>query len=493
MKLLLSKQVQKWDQFTIRTQNIPSKDLMLAASKVFTEWLIENHLKENQYIAVVAGPGNNGGDGFCVAGILLDLQYTVDVFHMHTGNISEDCQYYKNVFPGKIYDLATINKEIPPFDSYDMIIDALFGTGLHSPIRQPYLHLVEKVNESDIKKISIDIPSGMYADGGPTNTSIIANDCLSFEIPKIAFFQCHNSRYLFKWSYASIGLDENYLKTISSDIFFINKNYMSSILKSRNPCSHKGTYGKALVVGGEYGMAGAIVLASKAAYKIGAGLVEIHTVEENRVITQISIPEAIYKNIEEIKPNELTASSIGIGPGMGIDIEILKRYITISNQRGIPIVIDADGLNTIAEYKYLHRLPPKAILTPHPKEFERLVGKYTDENMHDLQLKTSKKYNIYIVLKGRYTSITTPDGKLYYNQTGNAGMATGGSGDVLTGIICGLLAQGYSEQEAATLGVYIHGLAGDKSIENISLESIMASDIINHVSNAYISLKSSTS
>ena len=481
-KITSAKQTKEADAFTIDKQNISSIELMEKASLAFVK-AIENNLNKKQKIAIVCGIGNNGGDGFAIARMLRNKKYAVAVFLVQiSDNLSKDCETnYK-----KLTDVSIIDdKTHIDFSKYDVLIDAIFGAGLSREITGIAAKVVAKINQSNATIFSIDIPSGLYCDKISDSETIVKADVnITFQRPKKSFFFLESQTYLKEWKVVNIDLDDHFIQNQNSKYFVLDKK-IEKLVKKREKYSHKGTYGHSLIIAGSYGKIGAAVLSSKACLKAGAGLVTVNSPKCGYQILQSTIPEAmclVDENEEYI--SQLVALSpfnaIGIGPGIGKHPktkEVLKTFLSTYKK---PIVIDADALNILSEnQEMLELIPNNSILTPHPKEFERLVGKWkTTPERQQKQLDFASKYNCIIVLKDANTCISDSNGNLFFNTSGNPGMATGGSGDVLTGIITGLLAQHYQPLQAALIGVYFHGKAGDKAAKKKGQLALSASDIV---------------
>jgi len=359
--------------------------------------------------------------------------------------------------------------------------------------------LVEHINHSDAVTISIDVPSGLFCDSTTAavqNPVVIHADyTLTFAPPKLAFFFPENDKFIGKWHLLDIGIMKDYIDNADTSNFFIEKDDCLKILKRRHKFSHKGNYGHALLISGSSGKMGAAVLSARACLRSGPGLVTVHVPGSGNTILQSAVPEAmlhldpndsIISGLTDLSPY----SSIAVGPGIGtLDQTQIALKLLIQNS-AIPLIFDADAINILGENKtWLSFVPKESVFTPHPKEFERLAGKsLNDFERNRKQREFSMKYGVYVVLKGAHTAISTPGGQCFFNSTGNPGMATGGSGDVLTGIIAGIKAQGYSSLSSCLLGVYIHGLAGDLAAEKLGYESLTASDIIDHLGISFISL-----
>jgi len=393
-----------------------------------------------------------------------------------------------------IYNVTTL-QDLPDIPDGSIIIDAIFGSGLSKPIEGFAAEVIRLINDTNSTRIAIDIPSGLYADQHsalPKAAIVKADYTLTFQYPKLSFLFAENEHYVGKWIVLPIGLMDEATKDKEIRNFTIDRADAFSLLKSRTQFSHKGHFGHALLIAGSYGKTGAAVLAAQAALRSGAGLVTAHLPASSRQIMQTAAPEvmvSIDNNDRFIShhPDLSLFNTIAIGPGLGLAKETQQALKLLIQNATVPLLFDADALNILAENKtWISFIPPLSIFTPHPKEFERLFGKFANAfERNKRQIEFSVMHRIYIVLKGAFTSISTPDGKCFFNTTGNPGMATGGSGDVLTGVILGLLAQGYHPQEAAILGVYLHGLAGDIASKDKSQEAMIAGDITENLGAAF--------
>lgn len=499
MKLLTADQLRAADAFTIANSSISSYDLMEKAATRISEKLSEWFRLENTFV-IFCGNGNNGGDGLALARLLDQQGFNTKVFLLQSDKYSPNCK--KNVEKvGKqnIYFFQSI-EEIPPLDEGDIIIDALLGIGINREINGNLSSVINLLNHLPNFKIAIDIPSGMHPDGKWTSTlnnTFQANVTLTIEQAKVAFLWAENYDFVGDFITIPIDLDENFKQSQFSSQFLITKQMVRDNWIPRTKFSHKGSFGHALTIVGSKGMAGAGVLASKAVLKSGAGLVTSYIPSCNYNIMQTAFPEAmvISDNASDFitqLPKKLEVfKSICVGCGTGTEKETQNVVKLLLQETVCPLVIDADALNILSENKtWLNFLPPATILTPHPGEFDRLAEKHSSSKERiDAQIAFSIKYQVYCVLKGAHTSISTPEGNIFYNSTGNNGMATGGSGDVLAGIITGLLAQGYSSLKASLIGVYLHGLAGDIAAKKHSRQALIASDIIKGLEKAFIQVE----
>lgn len=501
MKILNAAQIKALDAFTIKHEGIKSIDLMERASQVFVRWFTRKFAAEENEVIVFVGPGNNGGDGLAVARLLYFKFYNIKIYRCIIGeNTSLDFEInLKNLPKRNAIPLIEINENapFPEFKKPAIVIDAIFGSGLNRPLEGYWKILVEHLNEQAETLVSIDIPSGLFADKHSSGVSIQADYTLSFELPKLAFLFPENLQRVGKWQFQSIRLNPDFIKKCETPFHFVDLEMVKAMIKKRQKFDHKGTFGHALLIAGSYGKVGAAVLSAKAALRSGAGLVTIHAPKCAYPILQISAPEAMVsvdsseKEISELPKLEVY-KAVGIGCGIGTNSLTVKCLSSVISSFRKPIIFDADALNILANNPdWFSDLPKNSILTPHPKEFERLFGK-TQNNFqrNELQRKKAQELNVFIILKGAHTCIATPDGTCFFNTTGNPGMATGGSGDVLTGLLTGLLAQGYSAGEAAILGVYLHGLAGDLAIrDEQSKASLLAGDLIEYFGKAFKVIK----
>lgn len=498
MKIFTANLTREADNYTIKNEPISSLNLMERAASRAADKILKLYFDKINF-SVFAGPGNNGGDGLVIARLLAEKGLNVNVYFVKfTDKVSDDfdanfkrLQKIKDV---KINILDDINK-FPLFRKNEIIIDAIFGSGLTRILKGFPEEVVKSINESGNDVVAIDSPSGLFGEDNPVGkrTVIRAKHTLSFQYPSLSFMFAENDIYVGEFHTIDIGVHKDFIKNTETPFYYTLKEDVK--IKKRKKFSHKGHYGHALLISGSYGKAGANFLAAKAAHRAGIGLLTSAVPVCNYQILQISSPETMLFIDSEEKfistlPDLSKYNAIAIGPGIGFAENtklMLKKLIENYNK---PIVFDADAVTILSENKdWLRNIPESSIFTPHPKEFERLVGKSnTNFEAMQKQIDFSKKYKVFVVLKGAHTSISTPEGQVYFNSTGNPGMATGGSGDVLTGIILSFLSQGYIPSEAAIYGVYIHGLAGDFAAENKGQYPLIASDIIDFLPEA---LKSS--
>jgi ADP-dependent NAD(P)H-hydrate dehydratase / NAD(P)H-hydrate epimerase len=502
MKVFEARQIREIDAYTILHEPVASVDLMERAATGCADWLC-SAIKADVDIKIFAGPGNNGGDGWAIARILAGRGY----LHIHlyllqiSRIISGDSVVNRHRLEEQnkvpVFEISS-ESDFPHLDDQDIVVDALFGSGLSRPLEGLSAALVNHINASGCTVIAIDIPSGLQPDGQDTqggNAVIRATHTLTFEFPKRSFFYAENAIYTGDWHIISINLHPGIISELATPFHFILLKDIRKILRKRVKFAHKGLFGHALLIAGSYGMAGAAVLSARAALRSGVGLLTTHVPRSVYPIVQGAVPESIF-DIDDNEQNfsglngRKHFSAVGIGPGIGtLDISIKAFESLLKNADG-PLVIDADALNILSgKPQLLSLLPAQSILTPHPGEFDRLAGKSASGFVRNQkQIEFAGKHNVIILLKGAYTSIATPDGNCCFNSTGNPGMSTAGSGDVLTGIVLSLLAQGYSPAEAALLGAFVHGLAGDLAASDFGQQALVASDIINFLGKAFLKI-----
>jgi len=498
MKILPVEKIREADAFTIKNEPIKSIDLMERAANQCYRW-IKKHVDKSHRFTVFCGPGNNGGDGLVIARLLAQKDYDVDVIIVRfTENGSDDFDANLKRLEGiDILSLTEIREgdTLPEISTNDFVIDAIFGSGLSRPVAGFVAELIKQINTSGAITISIDTPSGLFSDENSSEKKgaiIEADYTLSFQFPKYAFLFPENDKYVGRWFVLPIGLMQEFTDLLEVENFLVEKWDAIQLLKPRNKFDHKGTFGHALLIAGSFGKMGAATMAAKAALRSGAGLVSAHVPQSGYPIIQTAVPECMVSIDENdkvfSKPPELGLyNAIAIGPGLGTAKASQNALKLLIQNANVPIVFDADAINILGENKtWISFIPAGSIFTPHPKEFERLAGKSSNNfERNKMQREFSIKNRVYIVLKGAHTCISTPDGLCFFNSTGNPGMATGGSGDVLTGIIVGLLAQGYHPKEACILGVYLHGSAGDVSAKEKSMQAMIAGDIIENLGKAF--------
>jgi NAD(P)H-hydrate epimerase len=503
MKIFTSAQIHELDNFTIEHEPIKSIDLMERAARTLTRAITERWLNITP-IVVFAGPGNNGGDAMAVARMLIEKGYQVQTFLFNiTGHLSADCAENKRRLCDKkgrpLLTEVTQEFDPPRLEEGMLVVDGLFGSGLNKPLAGGFASLVKYINASKAEVVSIDVPSGLMTEDNTYNVSsniIHATQTLTLGQLKLSFLFPENQVYFGQIRILDINLSKEGIEKIEAHYTLTEEEEIRAMLKSRNPFAHKGQMGHALVIAGSYGMAGAAILATKACLRAGAGKVTVHTPKRNVPILQTTVPEAIvHIDREETTFTEGVATedfqAVGIGPGLGTSEQTAITLIAQLRRTQCPLVIDADALNILANRRaWLQQLPKGVIMTPHPKELDRMEGKCIDtyERLSKAR-ELAERLQGYVILKGHHTAICMPDGHIVFNSTGNAGMATAGSGDVLTGIITGLLARGYERAQACILGVYLHGLAGDLAARELGEESLIASDLIQYLPKAFLKVR----
>ena len=465
MKIFTSVQIRELDKYTIENEPIKSIDLMERAAKALTQAIVADW-SALQRVVVFAGPGNNGGDALAVARMLIERDYDVTAYLFNiSGHLSEDCAANKKRLQekrSKSFIEVTQEFEPPQLDESTLVIDGLFGSGLNKPLAGGFASLVKYINASPSKVVSIDMPSGLMTEDNTYNVRaniIRADETLTLQHQKLSFLFPENQQFIGRLRVLDI---------------------------------RQGKMGSALIIAGSYGMGGAAVLATKACLRVGAGRVTAHTPKRNHLILQISVPEAVLQfDREETTFSEAVDTedfnAVGVGPGLGTSEQTAIAVIAQLRRTQCPLVCDADAINILSNHRaWLQQLPKGIIMTPHPKEFDRLEGPSSDSYERLMKARDlAERLQGYVLLKGHHTSLCLPDGHIVFNTTGNAGMATAGSGDVLTGIITGLLARGYKREDACVLGMYLHGLAGDIAARELGQESVIASDLIQYLPYAF--------
>lgn len=494
MKIFTASDIREIDRATIENEGIASIDLMERAASAIT-FEIVSRWGSSQRILIFAGPGYNGGDALAVARLLIDQGYKPEIILINTkNNLSHDCSINRQRLLDCGYpNFTEVTKTftLPYISESDVVIDGLFGNGLSSPLRGGYSTLAKSIYESGAFVVSIDMPSGLFSEfnaGNMHNYIVHANLTLTFQFPKLAFFFSENAECLGEWKVLDIGLSEDAIRKTPSSYYLIDSLGVKEELKPRNPFSDKNTYGRLYLAAGSLGMSGAAILTAKAAMRAGVGLVGVHTPSCCYIPLQTAVPEAVVWqdadncHISEIKPDK-HCDAIAIGPGIGTHRLTADAMEAFLRQASSPIVLDADALNCIAARRsLLNDIPQNSIITPHAREFDRLFGDhYSDEDRFLRAVEMARFLKIIIVLKGHYTFIFRPDGTVFINTNGNAGMATAGSGDVLTGIIAAFMAQKHRPDTAASLGAFVHGLAGSIACRRYGEYSMVASDIIDSI------------
>ena len=498
MKIFTSVQIRELDKYTIENEPIKSIDLMERAAKALTQAIVADW-SALQRVVVFAGPGNNGDDALAVARMLIERDYDVTAYLFNiSGHLSEDCAANKKRLQekrSKSFIEVTQEFEPPQLDESTLVIDGLFGSGLNKPLAGGFASLVKYINASPSKVVSIDMPSGLMTEDNTYNVRaniIRADETLTLQHQKLSFLFPENQQFIGRLRVLDIRLSKEGIEKTDAQYTLLEENDIRPRLMPRDPFAHKGKMGSALIIAGSYGMGGAAVLATKACLRAGAGRVTAHTPKRNHLILQISVPEAVLQfDREETTFSEAVDTedfnAVGVGPGLGTSEQTAIAVIAQLRRTQCPLVCDADAINVLSNHRaWLQQLPKGIIMTPHPKEFDRLEGPSSDSYERLMKARDlAERLQGYVLLKGHHTSLCLPDGHIVFNTTGNAGMATAGSGDVLTGIITGLLARGYKREDACVLGMYLHGLAGDIAARELGQESVIASDLIQYLPYAF--------
>jgi NAD(P)H-hydrate epimerase len=502
MKLFSCSQIREIDKYTIRYEPVSSVDLMERAAVALFKWVI-GHFERNNRFFIFTGPGNNGGDGLALGRMLAEHGYETKIYQVSSGvktseewKVNRDrLENCKNV---SFCQMSSVD-DFPVTNSGDIIIDAIFGSGLSRPAEGLPADVIRKINKLSLKVISVDIPSGLFGEDNRSNRNdsiIKADHTLTLQFPKLSFLFSENYQFTGSWTVLPIGLHQAAVTETSTPFLLIENADVLKLLKTRSKFDHKGNFGHGLIAAGSYGKMGAAILSAKAALRTGIGLMTCYIPACGYSIMQSAVNEAMV--ITDTSDGHITDiidtysyDAVGIGPGIGTEPSTCKALHKLLLSYFKPTVIDADALNILSLNKeWLPLLSNKTVLTPHPREFERLAGESTDGYSRLMkQIEFSLKFNCIVILKGAHTSVSTPEGRVFFNSTGNPGMATAGSGDVLTGIILSLLAQGYPAEESSVLGVYLHGLAGDLAAEINGVEAVIASDIIENIGRAFKSVR----
>lgn len=493
MKLLSAQQIHEWDAFTIANEPVGSLELMERAAWQCTQYLAENDLMRDG-VKIFCGKGNNGGDGLAIARQLCERGIFSKVYILEFGaKGTDDFQANLRRLHNMDLDIHFIQSAdfFPVIDKDDLVIDALFGSGLNRPLEQLSAELVGHINKANAYTISIDVPSGMFTDkSSKGNTIIHADTTLTFQCLKLCFLVAENATFFGEVRVMNIELHPGFLKHVQSDLQLVSKKFIQGLVKQRPVFAHKGNFGHALLIAGEQGKTGAAILAAKACLRTGAGLVTVHIPVDCFNAIHSAVPEAMCTPRNEDGLNHKNITVIAAGPGIGMGDDAVQLVNDIIHKYDKPVLLDADAISIISNNKeWLAHLKPDSVLTPHPKEFERLFGAFDDEFARlYAALDFTKKYPIVVVLKGHHTLIAC-NGKGWLNTTGNSGLAKGGSGDTLTGMVASLMAQGYSSEHAAIIGVYLHGLAANLALQQQSPESLLATDVIENIGAAFYELR----
>ncbi len=500
IKIFSTDKVRELDRYTIQYEPIESIDLVERAATAFTREFCR-HFNKQMRVIVFAGQGNNGADALAIARQLIEAGYRVESYLFNpSSRLSPECEQNRERLlqlagRAKFVEVAAGNVNMPDLAAYDIVVDGLFGSGLSRPLSGGFAALVKYINQSDTTVVSVDIPSGLFGEDNRRNEpeAIVRADwTFSFGFPKLSFLLAENAEYVGRWKMLDILLHPDAVEGMPTPFALIDEKDLEYVFPPRPCFAHKGMFGHALLIAGSRGKMGAALLAARACLRSGAGLLTVHVPQKGETVLQTAFPEAMVDldtNADHFSFISDTSAyaAIGIGPGLGTHADSLKAFTHLLQVVEKPLVVDADALNLLAGHReWLKRLPPRSILTPHPKEFDRLAGESRSSYERLMKAQTFAQENqVCLVLKGAYTAVCTSNGKVYFNSTGNPGMATAGSGDVLTGVILGLLAQGLEPETAAVAGVYLHGLAGDLAAKSHTEISMVASDITDMLGMAF--------
>lgn len=504
MKIFTTENIRNIDRVTIEEEGVSSMELIHRVAECVVNEIL-SRWNPSKPTMVFAGPGNNGADALIVAKMLIESGFNphVVLINVNGNSLSRDCRVCRdellsvgNVLMTEIVHTA----QIPTLTADHLVVDGLFGSGLRNPLEGGYKSMARYINESGATVLSIDVPSGMFGDW---NSRILATNVVhadltvAVQFPRLAFFISDNAELVGKWKTVDIGLSRRAAEQMSTKYFLIEKDDVRHVLKRRPDFCSKADFGHALLFAGCYGMMGAAVLAARGALRAGVGKLTVQSANRGFEVLQTAVPEALFvPDRNELVISDMTPrvsfTAIGVGPGIGTNDATRGAFETLIKTFKRPMVIDADALNIIARNPALiDHITPGSILTPHAGEFDRIFGSQPSAETRLLKaLEVASKYKLIIVLKGRYSATVRPDGKVFFNSTGSSAMATPGSGDVLTGIITALLAQGYKSEIAATAGVYIHGLAGDIAAQSEGEYGTLAGDIAASVGKAFSSILS---
>lgn len=504
MKIFSAAQIRELDKYTIEHEPIKSIDLMERAAKAITRAIMDEWTDRSP-VVVFAGPGNNGGDGLAVARLLAENGYTVSAYLFNVHNkLSEDCAANRQRLIDckrlSAFNEISLNFDPPELSAETLVIDALFGSGINKPLMGGFASLVKYINQSACKVVSVDMPSGLMCEDNSYNirANIVRADLtLSLQQMKLSMFFADCQQYIGRLRVLDIRLSPDYIRDTEVSHRVLEESEIRSMLLPRSDFAHKGDMGHALIIAGSHGMAGAAILATRACMRSGVGKVTAHTPKRNCAIMQVAVPEAVVQLdrdetyfSEGVNTDDFDA--MAIGPGIGTNENTGIALIGQVNRAQCPVVLDADALNILANHQaWLQQLPKGIIMTPHPKELDRLTGTVSNSDGERLvqAQRLAERLEACILLKGHYSALCLPNGHVLFNGTGNSGMATAGSGDVLTGIITALLARGYNRVNACAVGMYLHGLAGDLAAKDVGKESLVATDIITYLPKAFMQLE----
>jgi len=503
MKIFTNEQLQQIVRYSVDEEGLMLSEMIQRMAEGVTSEVVRLTSGTARPITVFAGPGNNGAEALSVARMLTDQGFApvVYLFNIRGNSINRECRENREALlaTGRARLVEIIDSMEPPeLSERHIVIDGLFGAGLREPLSGGFMTLVRDINDSGAEVVSIDVPSGLMADWNPSTISrnvVHASVTCTAQYPHLSFFIADNAPMVGRVRIVDVGIGASASRNMATKFHFVEPTDVKRVLKPRPEFSSKADYGSALLIAGSYGMMGAAVIAARGALRSGAGKVTVHSARCGFNIIQSVVPEALFRpDKNDIVVTDMLAArdydGVGVGPGIGTAEVTAQALEVMLKQYRKPLVLDADALNIIARRPILLTLlPPGTIITPHAREFDRLAGESSSAEGRLLKaIELARKHNIIVVLKGHYTATIRPDGKVFFNSTGGPAMATGGAGDVLTGVITSLLAQGYAPEISAVAGVLIHGAAGDIAARDLGSYGVTASDIAQSLAPAIKSL-----
>jgi len=503
MKLFTLEDILGIERQTLTQENTKFHDLVervgnAAANEIASHW------RPSVRTVIFAGPGNDGAYALMTASSLLERGYVPHIYLFNIGgnSLNDECRRCRDILRAKyssdVLEEVVTKFNIPELGVSDLVIDGLFGPELRQPLTGGFMSLVRYINESGATVVSLDMPSGMCGDWNHNVSArnvVKADVTLALQYPRLPFFFADFAGLAGQWRVLDIGYSREAAENRQSSFYLIEDDEVRSLLKPREPFSNKSDYGSACLVAGSYGMVGASVLACMGALRAGAGKVTVYGPQCSFSVVQTAAPEAMFmsdKSHHEISDITLpdTFSAIGVGPGIGTSEATVDALDSFIKRYRSPLVLDADALNCIAlRPALLNHIPVLSVITPHAGEFDRLFGKQSSHEARLLKaVEVSRKYNLLILLKGHYTTLVRPDGKIYINSSGSPAMATPGSGDVLTGVLTAFMAQGYKPEVAALIAAFVHGRAGELASLRHGQYGVIASDIVNCIGEAIMKI-----
>jgi len=496
MKILSKEQSYEADRRTLAAQGISSTELMERAAASIFNWLHNRLQGAPVRIHIFCGTGNNGGDGLAVARHLAEHGYHIQVYLVnYSEKRSGDFRINLERLRQRKIEPESLDADsgLPDISEADILLDAIFGIGLSRPPAPWVRNLIAHMNAADAFRLAVDLPSGLQMDAMPAHPEgvLAADFVLTIGSPKLVFFLPGSGEFAADFEVLDIGFDTTYLNEVAAQYEWVGADEARALHRTRGKFSHKGTFGHACIVGGSHGKIGAVALAASACLRAGAGLVSAWVPKCGYLPLQAGVPEVMVETCGREQyldafPEPGSGYRYGVGMGMGTEKDTAKAFFAWLGRVREPVVVDADGLNSLSAHpEALANLPAGSILTPHPGELARLIGEWTDDfDKLEKARAFAADHNCVLLIKGAYTVILG-EGKGFINSSGNPGMATAGSGDVLAGILTGLLAQGYPALEAAVFGVYLHGRAGDLVVSETGPEALVASDLFGALGRAF--------